>query len=445
MEVLVRGGQFILALSLLIVLHEFGHYITARWFKMRVNKFYLFFDFLFPFAKIMNFSLLKIKKGDTEYGIGWFPLGGYVDIAGMIDETKTAADLASEPQPWEFRAKPAWQRLIVMLGGIIVNVILGVTIFIMLFWIYGEKYLPANEVDGIVARPIAEGIGLKTGDKIIAVNGKTVEKFSDLTQPGVLLGDASFYTIVRDGKTKDVYLPKELLNQLSDRKNRGQFIEPLLKFSVEEVLPNSAAAKAGLQAQDKILKVNEVSTVYFNQFQEALQANKDKKVTLLVERKGQQLPLEATVTKEGTLGFKVSQPPFKTQPYSFGQALLAGPVRAFEVIENQFLSFGKIFSGQINPRKALGGPVGIAELFPTTWNWEIFWNLAGLLSMVLAFMNLLPIPLLDGGHVVFLLYEMIAGRKPSDRFLEVANSIGLFLVLGLMVFAIFNDIINRLF
>jgi regulator of sigma E protease len=442
MGTLAMVGQFILALSLLVALHEFGHFITAKMFKIRVERFYVFFDFLFPLPNVLNFALIKFRKGETEYGLGWFPLGGYVKIAGMVDESMDKDQMALPPKPDEFRSKPAWQRLIVMIGGVVVNVITGITVFVCMIWLYGESYMPAAKVDGIIASPVAQEIGLRTGDRIVKVNGKTFERFSDVRSPDILLGSGASYTVLRNGQEVEIKIPNDLISKLQDKK---EFIDPFLHFSVGKVKSGFPAEKAGLQPGDRILKINEKNIGYYHELQAALRDNKNKAITLQISRKNQTQDLKATVTPDGLIGF---QPQFDDEQHEsvpFGQALVKGTQMAFTVIFTQIQGFGKMFRGEISVTKSLSGPIEIAELFGTVWNWQNFWYLVGLLSMVLAFMNLLPIPALDGGHVVFLLYEIITGKAPSDKFLEGAQRVGMAFLLCLTFFVLSKGIFNKIF
>jgi regulator of sigma E protease len=440
MEGLIMTGQLLLALSILVGLHEWGHYITAKWFKMRVNKFYLFFDFLFPLPNVLNFSLWKKQIGDTTYGLGWFPLGGYVDIAGMIDESKDASQLESVPQPWEFRSKPAWQRLIVMLGGIIVNVIIGVTIFVGMALYYGHDYLKASDVKyGIVAQQFGKEIGLKTGDKIVAINDKPFDDFADIRK--VFIENNSNYTVERDGKQLTIYVPNNLIEKISDKKTVRQFVEPIEPFKIGEVSPAMPASKAGLKMGDSVVAVNNQPVQFYHELQDILTNNKNKPLNFSISRAGKTVNTVITPNEDGKIGF-YPELLLKTThvDYNFGEALVAGTANAFNVVIDNIKGFGKIFRGEVAASKALSGPIGIAQMFGGVWIWQKFWLLTGMLSMVLAFMNLLPIPALDGGHALILLYEMVTGRKPSDKFLEVSQSIGMVILLGLMVFAFGNDI-----
>ena len=444
------AGQLILGLSILVTLHEFGHFITAKWFKMRVEKFYLFFDFLFPIPTVLNFALFKKKVGDTEYGLGWFPLGGYVSIAGMIDETQDAATLAKEPEPWEFRAKPAYQRLIVMLGGVIVNVITGVVIFVALTFSNGNNFISKDELNknGIVALELGKQIGLKTGDKVVKVNGADYKSLADLRTSDVLLGENSSYTVLRDGQEIEVKIPSNFIEKLSDKK--AAFIEPVAAFKVAEVAapeePGSQdgellpAFSAGLKAGDYITAVNGQSIQFYHEIKSALSKEAGKSIKLAINRQGKSDTLSMVVAKSGQIGF-LPELLIKTthEDYTFIQSLSIGSGRAFSVISDNIRGFKKIASGDVSASKALSGPIGIAQMFGGVWDWTRFWMLTGLLSMALAFMNILPIPALDGGHAVFLIYEMITGKPASEKVLERAQQVGMIILLALMAYTFGND------
>ncbi len=441
MEGLIMAGQMLLGLSILIGLHELGHFVAARVFKIRVSKFYLFFDFLFPMYNVMNFALFKFKKGDTEYGLGWFPFGGYVKIEGMVDESMDTEAMAKPPQPWEFRSKPAWQRLIVMMGGIIVNVITGIIIFIALTYNYGEQYVTMQEVNkqGIVAYPLAQKIGLKTGDRIIKVNETIPEKFTDIYNPDVLLSDGSSYTIARGDSTLNIPIPNDLIGDLSKEKER--FVEPIFPYEIGALVPGSNADKAGLKPKDKLTTIDGEAVQYFHQLQAVLQKHKSRIVTIAVNRAGQAIILPTEVDENGKIGFQPSMLLAQsTKQFTFAEASVKGTSNAFTLVFLNIKGLGKIFSGQIKATDAVSGPIGMAKMFGGVWDWHNFWNMVGVISMILAFMNFLPIPGLDGGYVLFLTYEMISGRKPSDKFMEYSLRVGMMIILSIMVFSIGNDV-----
>lgn len=441
MEVLVMAGQLILGLSILVGLHELGHLLTAKLFGMRVEQYSIGFP-----PKLFGF-----KIGETEYSLGAVPLGGYVKITGMIDESLDTDHLSKEPQPYEFRAKPAWQRLIVMMGGIVVNVITGVLIFIILLYAYGKSYLPVSEAKyGIEAQELAQEIGLRTGDKIVAINGQPYEDFYAVRSPDVLLNSDSYYTVERDGKTINIQLPNNLIEKLSSKNEPRPFIRPIAPFEISEVQKGSEAERMGLKSGDRITRINGKPIRFFHEVQQVIRENKGKQVYLEVARNGKTVELNGTVPGSGELAGQLgfySRMLLKEAKvdYTLGQAIQEGPAMAFGVVRDNIRAFGKIFRGEVSASKSLSGPIGIAQIYSGTWDWERFWSITGLLSMILAFMNFLPIPALDGGHVMFLTYEMVSGRSPSDKFLEVAQKVGMVILLSLMVFAFFNDIFKNFF
>jgi regulator of sigma E protease len=435
-QILIMAAQLILGLSILVGVHELGHMLAAKKFGMRVEKFSIGFP---P-------KIASIKKGETEYSIGAIPLGGFVKISGMVDESLDTKSLDKEPQPYEFRAKPAWQRLIVMLGGIIVNVLVGILIFICITYFYGEEYLSKDEVNkkGIVAYELAQKVGLKTGDKIISINGKNFNNFND-TYTEVLLNSNSKFLVRRDGKDTTINIPNDLLDKIADKESKP-FIEPIMPYEVKEIQPESAADKAGLKANDKILTIDSTPVSYFHELQAALNASKNKTVNLEVERMGKIVNLKANVDSSGKLGFfpkSLLKPSIKE--YSFFEAIPRGTYLSFKVVTDQVKALGKIFRRELSASNSLGSFLTIGKAYGDTWIWDRFWKLTGMLSMVLAFMNLLPIPALDGGHVMFLTYEIVTRRKPSDKFLEVAQKVGMVILLTLMVFALGNDFYRHLF
>ncbi len=374
MSVVIMIAQLLLGLSILVILHELGHFLAARAFGIKVEKFYLFFD-------AWGVSIFKFNYKGVEYGMGWLPLGGYVKIAGMIDESMDTEQMAGPPQPWEFRSKPAWQRLIVMLGGIFVNICLGIFIFWMLTVKYGESYIPNDAVKyGIAPGKIGTKIGLKAGDKITEVNGKPLLKFDDLTSSKVLM-DHSVLTVERDGKTFPLTIPATILNDLSDDGGIHQFVEPRTKFKVDEVTPKSNAEKAHLMKGDSIVAVNNKPIAFFDEFQTALADNKNKIVALNVKRNNQLVALNAQVTSEGTIGFEAMRDTLltHTQKLSFIGALPAGASQAWNIFATNAKGLRKVASGEVKATKAFAGPVAIANMFGGVLNWTKFWGLVGLL------------------------------------------------------------------
>lgn len=433
MEGIIMTVQLLLGLSLLVGVHELGHLLAAKAFGMRVEKYSIGFP-----PKIWG-----KKFGETEYSLGMIPLGGFVKISGMIDESLDTSSLSSEPKEYEFRAKPAWQRLIVMMGGIIVNVISGILIFIILIFSQGETYISKEEVNkhGIVAYELGKEIGFKTGDRVINVNGRDYEKFRDLRSGDVLLSTNGYYTVEREGEQVKVPIPNNFIDNFADRDNQVPFIDIRRPFEVGQVVDGSNAEKGGLQTGDRFVSVNGRDFKYFDEFSAALDSLKGRQITATINRGGSQKTLNFEVTEEGTLGFQaVPLIELSRVEYGFFESIGKGTVHAFNVVWINVKAFGKMFSGDVSPSKSLAGPIGIARIFGGSWDWINFWHITGLLSMILAFMNFLPIPALDGGHVMFLTWEIVTGRKPSDKFLENAQKVGMVLLLGIMTYAIFNDI-----
>ncbi|HVS94028.1 MAG TPA: RIP metalloprotease RseP [Mucilaginibacter sp.] len=442
MNIVIMVGQLLLGLSILVILHEFGHFIAARAFGIKVDKFYLFFD-------AWGVSLFKFNYKGVEYGIGWLPLGGYVKIAGMIDESMDTEQLAGPPQPWEFRSKPAWQRLIVMLGGIIVNIIVGIFIFWMLTVKYGETYIPMNSVKyGIVPGSIGKKIGLKPGDQVVGVNGKPVERFEYLDNPKIFL-DNTVLNIQRGQQHLDIAVPASILNDISDKGTNGidEFISPLprTKFRVDSIVPGDNAAKAGLLKGDSIVAIDGVKVSFFDELQAQLAGKKNKNVQLSIKRNNAVQTITAQVAKDGKLGFvtRGDVPKLVTEKFGFFESLPVGASRAWANFIDNAKGLKKIVTGDVKANKAISSPIGIAQMYGTHFDWLKFWSLTGFLSMVLALMNLLPIPALDGGHAMFLIIEMIKGKPLSDKFLERAQIVGFVMLICLMVFAFGNDIMKH--
>jgi len=431
-------GQVVLGLSILIILHELGHFVAARAFGIKVEKFYLFFD-------AWGVKLFRFDYKGCEYGIGWLPLGGYVKIAGMIDESMDTEQLRQEPKPWEFRTKPAWQRLIVMLGGIIVNVLVGIVVFWMLTFKYGETDVDNTRLEhGVAPGIIGKNIGIQAGDRIVAVNGRpAVNFYADVLSSDVLMGDAVL-TVERNGGRQEINVPSDILNEVAEHK-RNEFVRPRVTMgAVREVGKGSEAERMGVQKGDSIVRVNGREILFFDEFQDELRRLAGKAVSLTVARAGRELELTGNVDSTAVLGVALAQDqlPVHVREYGLLESLPIGTRKAFSVITDNVRGFGKIFKGDVRADKALSGPVGIAKLFGTEVNWSKFWSLVGMLSMALAFMNLLPVPALDGGHVLFISVEMVQGKPLSDKFLERAQMVGFVLLIALMLFTLGNDIVK---
>lgn len=431
MEVLIQAAQFILSLSILVILHEFGHYLPAKYFGTRVEKFYLFYNY--------KFSLFKKKIGETEWGIGWIPFGGYVKIAGMVDESMDTEQLQKPAEPWEFRSKPAWQRLIIILGGVTVNLILGYLLYVFILFYYGKTYIPVDaQVYGVKCDSLMLEHGFADGDKILAFNNKPLEAFNRIDRQ-LLLDNIELVTIERDGKTLDISLPADFGQQMINRGVRSVFALRIPTI-VDEVQENTGAKDAGIQKGDQIISIDGENVPFFNDFSSELQKYKGQTLPFGIVRGGDTLVLDAAVSQEGTLGFRADVNVIKKEKitYSFLEALPAGFNTAGDILTGYVISIKYLFSK--SGAKNMGGLISIGSMFSPQWDWESFWSITAFLSLVLAFMNILPIPALDGGHAIFIIYEMIVGKKPSDKFLEKAQTIGILLLLGLMVFALGNDI-----
>jgi regulator of sigma E protease len=437
MEILTQAAQFILSLSILIVLHELGHFIPAKLFKTKVEKFYLFFDW--------KFSLFKFKKGETEYGIGWLPLGGYVKIAGMIDESLDKEQMKLPPQDWEFRSKPAWQRLIIMLGGVTVNVILGILIYAMVLFAWGEQYLPTQNLKyGVSVDTLAYQIGLRDGDNVLSVDNKPVESISKVPYE-VLINKAKSIQVERNGNKMSFDVTEDDLSEMI--KNKNQLVEPRFPFDVDTVMPGMAAAQAGLMKGDKIIAVNGQAALYFQDFVKILQNNKNLEVAISVVRNNDTLIKKAQVSELGKIGIGPKSLDnyfeLETKTYGFIASFPAGISKAYQTFDGYIKQFKVIFTVK-GAAKEIGGFVSIGKAYSTTWDWQRFWSFTAFLSIVLAIMNILPIPALDGGHVMFLLYEVITRRKPNEKVMEYSQYAGMILLLALLLFANGNDIV-RLF
>ena len=440
MEVFVKIVQFLLSLSILVILHEFGHFTLAKLFHTRVEKFYLFFD---PW-----FSLFKFKKGETEYGIGWLPLGGYVKISGMIDESMDKEQMKKPPQPWEFRSKPAWQRLLIMLGGVTVNFLLALLIYVGVLYIWGEDYLPTENVKyGIVVDSLGRDMGLQNGDKILTIDHQKIENFNHIL-PDIILNDRKSIQVDRNGQQVNISISHDVIPALI----KGHaFIEPRIPFSpfiIDGYTKDSPAKKAEVYPGDELLSLDGHEFLYYDEFVNYLKnLSGSRKVKLTLKRGTQLLEIPVVLNQKGMIGISRNTSnlfEFRHIHYGFLESVPAGIKKGVKTLSDYLKQFKLIFSPGTKAYESLGGFITIGNIFPGVWDWQSFWTLTAFLSIILAFMNILPIPALDGGHVMFLLYEVITGRKPGDKFLEYAQIAGMAILLALLLFANGNDII-RLF
>jgi len=435
MDTVVQIAQLLLMLSILVVLHEFGHYITAKWFKVRVEKFYLFMD--------AGFSLVKKKIGETEWGIGWLPLGGYVKLSGMIDESMDTDQLKSEPQPWEFRSKPAWQRLIIMLGGIIVNIILAWFIYTMVYCTYGKTYVSTEKVQnvGLVFGETGQKVGFRDGDKIISVDGKYQERF-DRVVLDVLLGDT--IKVQRDGKPITLVLTDQDKKEILDKEGRDFIHYKVNSTVVDSIVPQSNADKAGLEKGDIITGVNGEKLRYLRQPSEVAYNHKNGSITMNILRDNQPMDVKVNVNDEGTMGYtqkvRDSIQLSTTEHYGFFEAMPKAVEESYSLVVYNIKQFKLILRPSTGAYKHVKSVVGIASNLPTEWDWEFFWKFTALFSIGLAFMNILPIPGLDGGHALFTIAEMITGRRLSDKAAGVVQTVGMVILLSLMALTFGKDI-----
>ncbi len=444
MEVfLIKLGQLLLSLSILVVLHEMGHFLPAKWFKCRVEKFYLFFD---PW-----FSIFKKKVGETEYGVGWLPLGGYVKIAGMIDESMDKEQMKQPPQPWEFRSKPAWQRLIIMLGGVTVNLVLAMMIYAMLLFKHGEQMLPMQNVtNGVfVTDSMAYELGIENGDKILSINNQPVESFSDF-ESELLLNLGKTIQVERNGEIIDLAVPEGFIGEMAKKRKGISLIAPRIPTYVAQAAPASEALRIGLESGDQLIAINEVETPYYDQFSEELKQQAGKKVAITWIRGEEVMIDSALITEEGKLGFMVNMnfaDFFETdiKKYGFFASFPAGISKGFSTLNQYVKSFGVLFSGEVKVKDSVGGFISIGNIFSPVWDWTRFWELTALLSVMLAFVNVLPIPALDGGHALFTIYEIVFRRNPNEKFMEYAQTFGMILLLVLIVYINGLDVLRHVF
>ena len=434
----MKTAQFILSFSILVVLHELGHFIPARLFKTRVEKFYLFFN--------PGFSLWKKKIGETEYGIGWIPFGGYVKISGMIDESMDKEQLKTAPEDWELRSKPAYQRLIVMLGGVIVNILLAIVIFIGLSWVYGDDNLPARNVSyGLHVNEMAKSIGLQEGDKILTIDQKEIEDISSI-ESTLVLSNPKTLQVQRGDSLFDLSIPATLSTTLAANKKKETipFVVPRVPIIVDSVGKTAVTMDGGQFLKgDTLIAINQKEVKYRLDFENIKKKYADSIVVVSLKRGSDTINVKALINGSGQLGVFLQLPVnlFKTvhKEFSFVQAIPFGVKRTFTTLDNYVQGIKQIFTGKVNPNDSLGSLISIGNTFPSFWDWERFWTLTGVFSIILAFMNVLPIPALDGGHALFILFEMITGRKPSDKFMEYAQITGMLIMFGLMFYALGLD------
>ena len=435
MDVLVRIAQFLLSLSILIVLHELGHFVLARVFKTRVEKFYLFFD--------AGFSLFKKRVGDTVYGIGWLPLGGYVKISGMIDESMDREQMKQPPKPYEFRSKKAWQRLLIMLGGVMVNFLLALFIYILVFYRWGETYVPVERLQyGYMFDEVFLDMGLQNGDKILALDGDEVDRWASI-HPDIVVNDVDTITVNREGRIMQIRIPEGMTSRLL----KAAFpLEPRVPVEINYLLEEGNAKEAGVEVGDRIIAVDSVPVTFYDEFLAQTRQEPESSFLWTVVRNSDTLQIEVSTSEEGLFGFGRKTYADFFEPvqlkYSFFQSVPAGIRRGIEISGSYLKQLKMLFQPKSRAYEELGGFIKIGSIFPPTWDWQSFWNMTAFLSIILAIMNVLPIPALDGGHVMFLMFEIITGRKPGDRFMEYAQIVGMVILLSLLLYANLNDIIG---
>jgi regulator of sigma E protease len=438
MSVIIQISQFLLSLSILVFLHELGHFTFAKLYRTRVEKFYIFFN---PW-----FALFKKKIGETEYGIGWLPLGGYVKISGMIDESMDKEQMKQAPQPWEFRSKPAYQRLLIMVGGVLVNFILALAIYSVTLYVWGDRFLPtANVSNGIMVDSLAKTIGLKNGDKILSLDGREIKNFNFILHD-LIIDNASTIQVRREGRLIDIAIPEEIIAPLL--KSETDFIAPRIPFIVAKFgKKESPARDAGIQLNDRIIAVNGQETEFLDEVRSVAEGLKGKETIVTVLRDNENIDFPINITADGKIGVFPSGNlseffELETIEYSFFQAIPAGINKGSQTIVSYLKQLKLIFTPKTKAYESLGGFIKIGSFFPGIWDWQVFWNMTAFLSIILAIMNLLPIPALDGGHVMFLLYEIVSGRKPGDKFMEYAQITGMILLLALLLYANGNDVVG---
>jgi regulator of sigma E protease len=431
MELVIQITQFIMSLSFLIILHELGHFIPAKIFKTKVEKFYLFFDW--------PFSLIKKKIGETEYGIGLLPLGGYVKISGMIDESMDKDQLKEEPKEWEFRSKPTWQRLIIMIGGVTVNLILGFLIYIMLLFVWGDAYISNDKIQNgaHLSSPVYEKYGFQEGDLIVEVGSTKIVEFGSAEKLILIDGERNI-KIKRENKTIPLTLSDDIINELLKNKGQGIFSNYRSYNVIDSILPGSNADLSGLLKGDSIVEINKISTPFYQDFRKEIQKSDSNDMEISFFREGELNTITVKTNEKGELGYLRIINELVPIQYTFVEAIPAGIDKGLNTLTSYVKSLSLIFNKE--GAKQIGGFASIGGLFSTSWNWYIFWSMTALLSIILAFMNILPIPALDGGHVIFLIYEMISGKPPSDRFLTTAQVVGMTILFSLLIYANGMDI-----
>jgi regulator of sigma E protease len=431
-EFFIKAFQLLLSLSILIVLHELGHFIPAKLFGTRVEKFYLFFD--------VKYSLFKKKIGETVYGIGWLPLGGYVKISGMIDESFDKEQMQKPPQPWEFRSKPAWQRLIIMLGGVTVNLLLGFFIYMMVLFVWGKETLPQENIPlGLEPTALIQEIGFEKGDKILDVDGKKLDYVLDINKMLLLRPVEKIKVEKLDGSISEINIPENIGNDIFQSGQINSFI-PLFSATIDSIVIDSPALYSGMQSGDKIVSINNEIIYDYSSFTNWLANNSDDIIDVVVERDASNYTLSIDRNDDGTIGVIKTNGGIETINVKLGlvDSIKQGFDYGYWTLYEYVAGFSFIFTKK--GAQQLGGFGTIGNLFPAKWDWKGFWLSTALISIILAFMNVLPIPALDGGHVMFLVYEMITGKRPSDRFMEVSTMIGFFLLIALVLYANGNDL-----
>ncbi len=437
MEILIKIAQFILSLTILVLVHELGHFLAAKLFKIKVDKFRIFFDY--------KFSLWKKKIGETDFGFGWIPLGGYVKIAGMIDESMDLEQMKKDPQSWEFRSKPAWQRLIVMIAGVVFNLIFAWLLYSMSLQVWGERFLPNKNIEyGLVCSEIAEQIGFETGDKIISIYGEEVERFSEINA-SIIMDAPGEVVVLRDGVQKSIYVRNDEIGAIISSGGLV-FLSPRIPFIVGDLVAGGGAQNGGVLPGDKLIGFNDSSLLFFDQYAAVTKEHANQLVNVNIIRDDVEISKAVQLDSLGKLGIYAVSPydilNIESKTYSFIESIPSGFAKAKQTTIDYVKQLKLMFAPEVKASESLGGFISIGRIFPSLWDWESFWALTAFLSVLLGVMNILPIPALDGGHVVILLYEIITGKKPSQKFLEIVQMVGILLILFLVIYANANDVIR---